>query len=139
MTFLSALASKGSRVWAQRPWPRVVVDQPTWRQTVVGLAAGEATLLGLWSDGEAVHMALHGPEAPEVLVVSAPCPARRFPSVAIAHPPALRLERMIWDLYGLEPVDSPDRRPWLDHGRWGMRHPLGAAEPVPAEGKTYPF
>jgi Ni,Fe-hydrogenase III component G len=90
-------------VAAQRPWPRVEVDEPTWREAVVGLAAGEATLLGLWSDGDAVHLALHGSETPQVLVISMPCPARRFPSVAIAHPPALRLERVIHDLYGLEP------------------------------------
>src|SRR5215470_8563046 len=139
MTFLSALANNGSRVAALRPWPRVVVDASTWRQAVIGLAAGEATLLGLWSDGEAVHLALHGPEPPQLLVTSLPCPARRFPSVAIAHPPALRLERTICDLYGFEPEDAPDKRPWLDHGRWGMRHPLGVPEPAPHKGDTYAF
>mgnify|MGYP006206372059 CR=1 FL=1 len=36
------------------------------------------------------------------------------------------------DLYGLEAVGLPDRRPWLDHGRWGVGHPLGAAVPRPA-------
>jgi Ni,Fe-hydrogenase III large subunit len=138
MTFLSALASKGSRVAAHRPWPRVEVDPPTWREAVVGLAAGEATLFGLWSDGQAVHLALHGSETP-ILVISMPCPARCFPSVAIAHPPALRLERAIRDLYGLEPEDLPDRRPWLDHGRWGVRQPLGVPEPASAEGDPYPF
>ena len=139
MTFLSALANNGSRVAALRPWPRVVVDASTWRQAVIGLAAGEATLLGLWSDGEAVHLALHGPEPPQLLVTSLPCPARRFPSVAIAHPPALRLERTICDLYGLEPEEAPDKRPWLDHGRWGMRHPLGVPEPASAKGDAYAF
>jgi Ni,Fe-hydrogenase III large subunit len=138
MTFLSALANRGSRV-AQRPWPRVVVDAPTWRQAVVGVAAGQATLLGLWSDGQAVHLALYAQEPPRVLVVSVPCPARRFPSVAVTHPPALRLERTIRDLYGLEPEDSPDTRSWLDHGRWGVRHPLGAPEPAAAKGDTYAF
>jgi Ni,Fe-hydrogenase III large subunit len=139
MTFLTALASKGRRVAAQRPWPRVEVDAPTWREAVVGLAAGEATLLGLWSDGQAVHLALSGAETPQGLVITIPCPARRFPSVAIAHPPALRLERVIRDLYGLEPEDSPDRRRWLDHGRWGLRQPLGVPEPASAAGDTYPF
>ena len=58
MPFLSALTERGRRVEAHRPWPRIVVDVATWRQAIVGLAAGEATLSGLWSDGEAVHMAL---------------------------------------------------------------------------------
>jgi len=30
-------------------------------------------------------------------------------------------------LVGLQPIDAPDSRPWLDHGRWPLRHPLGAA------------
>src|SRR5262245_16217957 len=139
MTFLSTLANSGSRAAAQRPWPRVVVNAQTWRQAVVGVAAGQATLLGLWSDGEAVHLALHAEAAPQLLVISLFCPARRFPSVALAHPPALRLERAINDLYGLEPEDQPDERPWLDHGRWGVRHPLGAMEPAPASGDSYAF
>jgi Ni,Fe-hydrogenase III large subunit len=139
MTFVSALANRGARVAAHRPWPRVVVDAPTWRQAVLGVAAGEATLLGLWSDGEAVHLALHAEEAPEVLVISLPCPERRFPSVAATHPPALRLERTICDLYGFEPENSPDTRRWLDHGRWGVRQPLGACEAAPATGDAYAF
>src|SRR3954454_4462513 len=103
MTFLSALANRGDRVIAHRPWPRVVVDADTWRQAVLGIAAGEATMLGLWSDRETVLLALHAEGAAELLVISLPCPERRFPSVGITHPPALRLERTIRDLYGLEP------------------------------------
>src|SRR5262245_56853793 len=139
MTFLSALESRGSRVAAHRPWPRVLVDAPTWRQAVIGVSAGEATLLGLWSDGEAVHLALLAEEVPQLLLISLPCPDRRFPSVAITHPPALRLERTIRDLWGLAPEDTPDPRPWLDHGRWGVRQPLGAPEPAPGPGQDYAF
>ena len=44
----------------------------------------------------AVHLALiAAPTAAELLVVSLPCPERRFPSVGATHPPALRLERAI--------------------------------------------
>ena len=139
MTFLSALADKGQRVAAQRPWPRVVVDEDTWRQAVLGIAAGEATLLGLWSDGEAVHLGLIDEAGAALLAISLPCPRRRFPSVARTHLPALRLERTIRDLYGLEPEGTPDLRPWLDHGRWGVRAPLGKYEPAPATGVTYRF
>jgi Ni,Fe-hydrogenase III large subunit len=140
MSFLSALADKGNRVAAHRPWPRVVVDADAWRQAVLGVAAGEATLLGLWSDGEAVHLGLIAePTAAELMVVSLPCPERRFPSVGATHPPALRLERAIRDLYGLEPEASPDTRRWLDHGRWGVRQPLGRSEPAPADGDAYTF
>jgi Ni,Fe-hydrogenase III large subunit len=62
------------------------------------------------------------------------CSSKVFPSVAEQHPPATRLERTICDLYGFEAEAAPDARPWLDHGRWGFRHPLGdriASSPVP--------
>ena len=58
MTFISALEDKGEMVAAHRPWPRVVVDANARRQATLGIAAGEAALLGLWSDGEAVHLGL---------------------------------------------------------------------------------
>jgi Ni,Fe-hydrogenase III large subunit len=139
MTFVSALANRGERVAAQRPWPRIVVDASTWRQAVLGIAAGEATLTGLWSDGEAVHLALYAEGARQLLVISLPCPNGRFPSVAVTHPPALRLERTIRDLYGLEPEGAVDARRWLDHGRWGLRTPLGARQAAPPTGDAYAF
>src|SRR5205807_257206 len=39
--------------------------------------------------------------------------------------PAIRLERTIRDLFGLEPLGLVDQRPWLDHGRFGLSQPLG--------------
>ena len=137
MPFISALTDRGRRVEAHRPWPRIVVDAATWRQAIVGLAAGEATLLGLWSDGAAVHMALIA-EA-KILVISLPVPKRRYPSVGLSHAPALRLERMIRDLYGLEPEGLPDMRPWIDHGRWGLSQPLGVRQAALASGAAYAF
>jgi Ni,Fe-hydrogenase III large subunit len=80
-----------------------------------------------------------------MVVVSLDCPSRRFPSVGLSHPPAIRLERAIHDLFGLTPEDAPDERPWLDHGRWGISHPLGqrvssGAKPsysfLPADGES---
>ncbi|WP_119391082.1 hydrogenase large subunit [Taklimakanibacter lacteus] len=139
MVFISALAAKGRTIKAQRPWPRIVVDSNVWRDAAAGLASGQATLLALWSDGEAVHMGLTGKAEEGILIVSLPCPDRSFPSVAIAHPPALRLERTIRDLHGLVPRDCPDERPWLNHGRWGLEHPLGEASNGPSDGLPYAF
>jgi Ni,Fe-hydrogenase III large subunit len=137
MSFVAALAGHGRPVAAHRPWPRTVVDADTWRNAVAGVAAGEATLLGLWSDGEAVHLALLA--ALEFIVLSLPCPEHRFPSVGLTHPPALRLERTLRDLHGIAPEGLSDDRPWLDHGRWGVRRPLGGSEPAPAGGEAYAF
>jgi len=139
MTLVSALASKGTRVENHRPWPRVLVDEVTWRDAIVGVAAGEATLIGQYSDGEAVHMALMQEMTGELVVVSLPCPERRFPSLGLAHPPAQRLERSIRDLYGLEPEGCPDSRRWLDHGRWGLRYPHGDRTVGLTGGERYSF
>ena len=48
----------GRRVDAHRPWPRVVVTEEQWRSIASELAAGRATLLGLWGEAAAVHMAV---------------------------------------------------------------------------------
>jgi len=128
----------------QQPWPRVVVTEDAWRRCASELGAGNATLLGYWSDGEAVHMALVEPaaspaEARSPFVVSLPCPDGHYPSIASGHLPALRLERAIRDLFGLAPDGLPDARPWLDHGRWGVRYPRGARQETSADGLDYTF
>ena len=64
---------EGRRVESHRPWPRLVVTPDAWRRTASDLAAGRATLLGLWGDADPaplVHMALADAAAGEILVVS---------------------------------------------------------------------
>jgi Ni,Fe-hydrogenase III large subunit len=73
----------------------------------------------------------------EIAVVSLDCPDRSYPSVGKHHPPALRLERTINDLFGLSAEGLPDPRPWLDHDRWGVRAPLG--DRIDASSKAAPY
>src|SRR5205823_9771635 len=42
-------------------------------------------------------------------------PGERFPSVGRWHAPAIRLERTMRDLHGLQPDGAPDTRQWLRH------------------------
>lgn len=136
MTWLGEMVRQWPPTSAQQTYPRVVVDAGTWQSAARHLAAGEGRLLSLWGEPDTVHMAL---ESQGIAVLSLACPAKQFPSVAGIHPPALRLERTVRDLYGLAPIDGPDQRHWLDHGRWGVRHPLGARSPSPADGDPYAF
>ena len=55
-----------------------------------------------------------------------------------SHPPAIRLERTITDLFGLVPSGAIDTRPWLDHGNWELRYPLGT-RPGSVTPEPYPF
>ena len=129
----------GQPVAEHRPWPRVVVTTETWNTLVEGLAGGAWTLLGLWGEVGMVHLAVREDASGTLGVASLPCPDGRFPSVGRLHPPAQRLERTITDLVGLQPTDAPDSRPWLDHGRWPVLHPLGAASPRTEPPPPYPF
>jgi Ni,Fe-hydrogenase III large subunit/Ni,Fe-hydrogenase III component G len=133
---------QGKRVDNHRPWPRFTVDAEAWRQAGGELAEGRATLLGLWGDAGAscsMHMAIMEDDACEIVVLSLECPDETFPSIGALHPPAIRLERAIRSLYGLEPVGAPDTRPWLDLGFWDVQHPLGARTAAPSAPSAYAF
>ena len=126
-----------SKVEAQRPWPRAIVDEAAWHGVARDLAAGRLTLLSLWAEADAVHMALFDEQAGETGVVSHEFRHGRFPSVGAVHPPAIRFERAIRDLYGFEPVGLWDLRPWLDFGAWDVMQPL--SEHPEAAPWTAPF
>ena len=139
MSLRAALFDAALEVFDQKPWPRIRVDEETWIRAVFGLHAGDVGLTALWGEPGAVHMGLIEEETGEILVLTLACPAGSFPSVGVTHAPALRLERTVREMVGLIPDGCPDERPWLDHSRWGVRHPLGAADAVPADGAPYPF
>ena len=122
----------GAEISGHRPWPRVAVDESGWCATAAELSAGRLTLLSLWGDSGAAHMAVLDEQTAEIAVATIACLQGRFPSVGALHPPAIRLERALQDLHGLSPLGLPDTRPWLDHGVWGVRHPLGVrGQPAP--------
>jgi len=139
MPTLNDVLQQGRPVPAHRPWPRALVSEDVWRLAGDHLTRGRLTLLGLWGDAAAVHMALLEEEPAQIAVVSLDCPSGTYPSIGHRHPPASRLERAIRDLFGLKPVGLPDPRPWLDHGRWGLAHPLGARTEMPTQSLSYVF
>jgi Ni,Fe-hydrogenase III large subunit len=116
-----------------------VVNEDGWRFVASQLSAGYWTLLALWGDAAAVHMAVLDEAVGEIAVVTIACPSGRFPSVGALHPPAIRLERALRDLYGIEPAGLPDARPWLDLGFWDVQHPLGERHAAPATRAPYAF
>jgi Ni,Fe-hydrogenase III large subunit len=130
MTHLDILLNEGWHMLSQRPIPRALVNADTWTRAIAHLAAGDLTLLSVWGDAGHVHLALSQPEDHTIGVLTLPCPDGRYPSVGLMHPPAIRLERAIRDLFGFEPVGLPDTRAWLDH-RDGTNY---AFLPVEGEG-----
>jgi len=138
VTSLTDMIAKGRPVADQRPWPRAIVDIDTWEAAISELAGGNWTLLALWGEIGAVHMALLDSAPGTTGVISFACPTGYYPSVGRHHAPAIRLERALRDLVGLEPEGATDERPWLDHGRWGMSRPLGG-HASPTEAGAYRF
>jgi Ni,Fe-hydrogenase III large subunit len=121
---LKALFADSSPDRAHHGWPRVAVDADSWRAIGEALREGKLDLLGLWGDVGAVQCALYEPATREIMSASLDARAGRVPSLARFHAPASRLERTASDLFGIEFTGLPDRRPWLDHGRWPLQYPL---------------
>ena len=126
MAVLADITKGARKAEAHRPWPRFTVGSEAWRRAVNALVEARATLLSLWGDKEQVHLALLEEPSADIVVVTLECPDGKFPSVGALHPPAIRLERAIRDLYGLKPAGAADTRVWLDLGFWGVSQPLGA-------------
>ncbi len=99
-----------------------------WEDVEARLTDGTATLLALWGEPGAVHVALWQDGA--VAHGAFACPDGRYPSLGRLHPPALRLERALHDVTGIEPVGLPDNRPWLLHGADPAAYPF-----LPVEGE----
>lgn len=116
---------EGREIQQRRPWPRAVIGAHLWRFVANELAQGRLSLLGLWGEPSTVHMAIMDEDTAEIATVSLDCSDQSYASIGRHHPPALRLERAINDLFGVSAEGLPDTRPWLDHNCWGVRFPLG--------------
>jgi len=120
--------------WIQRgapqgcqPWDRWLLT-PTAFAELRGALEAEPTLalLSMWAESGCVHAAFLDETANTLLLASVPTQEGRYPALSPARPGAVRFERMIRDLWGLEAEGGVDLRPWLDHGRWPVVGPLSA-------------
>jgi Ni,Fe-hydrogenase III large subunit len=109
-------------------WAHSIVSRDPWLEAAERLRSGECSLLGLWGERDQAHMAVIEVKTGECVVLSIACEANHFPSIGQFHPPAIRLERAMRDLVGLEPDGLPDTRPWLRHD--------GAYRFLPVEGES---
>src|SRR5882762_2275583 len=109
-------------------WIPSPVDREAWELAAERLHLGELSLLSLWGEPGRAHMAVMENPSNEVGLLSLECEANRFPSIGRLHPPAIRLERAMRDLAGLDAEGAPDTRPWLHH--------IGPYPFLPAEGES---
>src|SRR5688572_6343551 len=70
MTPVEALIAQGADTGMLRPWRRVRVGRAAWAAAGQLLADGQASLIGLWGDDDAVHIALLDEQSSEFAVLS---------------------------------------------------------------------
>lgn len=119
------MISVAPEVFRTGPVPHNHVSRAQWKLAAQDTARGMMTLLSLWASRGGVHMALLDMTTMRVGVLSYESHGKTYPSVSQWHAPAQRLERAMFDLFGVVPDGLPDGRPWLDHGRWGKTRPMG--------------
>ncbi len=126
------LGQPDARVAGHKPWPRYEVDADAWtadRRRRLGEGGGD--LLGLWARRTNVHLALRVAGEPRPCVVSV-----RTRTSDLPRRSAVSIRRRCgWSARcaistASAPLGIPDRRPWLDHGAWGVRAPLGSRSPA---------
>jgi Ni,Fe-hydrogenase III large subunit len=136
---LQALLGDRVCIESHRGWPLVEADPVLWRAIGETLREGKLELLGLWGDQGAVTCALFAPATRRMASARLPVSDGKAPSLAVFHAPAMRLERAIVDLFGIDIIGLPDARPWLDHGRWPIGRPLADAPPATGAANAYSF
>jgi len=139
-TLLAFFADRAAAIFpAHRPWPRYHLDEAAWRALANALGANPSwDLLDLWAEPGLVHVALRDADAGTIAVATLDCPDGAYPSLAAARPGAIRLERAVRDLHGLDAADAQDKRGWIDHGRWpsGGDHAKPPYRFLPVEGES---
>src|SRR5687767_2974046 len=97
-----------------RPHERYLLTPTAWAALAEALAAERSlALLALWAEPGLVHAAFLEEEEGAVLLATCPAGAGHYPALSPVRPGAVRFERMIRDLWGLEAEGGVDLRPWL--------------------------
>ena len=109
---------------AVRAW-RAHVDPSLWRTACLQVAAGGGRLVALWASDSAndarARFAVHAALViqPGLIVITLPLAgAAQFPDVSDVFPVASRMQRAVYDLFGLRASVPADARKWLRHAAW---------------------
>jgi Ni,Fe-hydrogenase III large subunit len=110
-----------------RPWTRYVLAPEAWS----ALVPDDVTLRAFWADTAECHALFTGPDGLPLLV-SVAVRDGVYPALSPAFPAAAAPERLVQDLWGHTAQGIVDQRPWLDHGRWLLSHPMAPRHGPPS-------
>lgn len=126
------------------------VDAQDWLRVAQQVRAEGARLVSIWgtdrrplADHELVSAAYCVPEGMLWLRLPASQSAG-YPDLSTIFPCATRMQRALFDLLGIEATGAPDRRSWINHGRWPddyfpLRCQHSGVEQFDSHLKEYPF
>jgi len=99
------------------------VDAQQWRAACQQVREKGGRLVALWGadnsdrgEGFAVHAALTVQSG--LLVITLPLTGESFPDISDIFPAANRMQRAIFDLFGVRAEGAADQRKWLRHAAW---------------------
>ncbi len=104
----------------------------------MALAPDGLTLLALWADTASAY-AVFSSGGGQILLASTPVRDGGYPALSLRFAAATLMERMVHDLWGHRALGGLDARPWLDHGRWSVTHPLAARHGAANGATDYAF
>jgi Ni,Fe-hydrogenase III large subunit/Ni,Fe-hydrogenase III component G len=95
-----------------------------WESSALSIAENHGRVITLWGSekrkGKYVISAVYEINDGQLLRLDLPLPkgSEKFPDISTFFPAAVRMQRGIMDLLGLEAEGARDSRPWLSHGAW---------------------
>lgn len=140
---LAGLEPAFDRLDAPLPLWRACVAPADWQPAALAVAAAGGRLVALWGSdrqpagGLAVCAAYAVREGLAWLDLALEAGSPAFADLGGIFPAAVRMQRAITDLLGIEVRNARDTRAWLDHGLWpaGLR-PLAARPQAPGASST---
>jgi len=126
------------------PIHRARVDGPRWQRLAEVMVARGGAFVDLWPGAGSHTVCVAYRLQTELYVAELPLEGdRTYAAVSSVFHAALRPQRRLRDLHGIEAVGAADRRPWLDHGAWNRgAGPTAFTSTLPqqrATGADYPF
>lgn len=106
------------------PLSRGTVTADEWESAALAIAENHGRLVTLWASqvrsGKFVVSAVYDIDNGELLWLDLPVTRneRKYPDISTLFPAAIRMQRAIKDLLGIEAGGAGDNRPWLSHGAW---------------------
>ena len=112
------------------PFPlwRGKVTASEWESTALAIAENHGRLVTFWAsqkrNGQFVVSAVYDIDNGELLWLDLPVTKKsgKYPDISTLFPAAIRMQRAIKDLLGIDADGATDKRPWLSHGAWPQNY-----------------